>query len=83
MARSMALPSIGQANLNPNRYSTMMLPIPPIDEQHRLVSRLNVLHFRAADMKRAIERQVDLINERRQALITAAVTGQLAIPEAA
>lgn len=83
LARSMALPSIGQANLNPTRYAAMVLPIPPVGEQCRLVSRLNALASRTADMKRLLERQVILINERRQALITAAVTGQIDIPEAA
>jgi type I restriction enzyme S subunit len=83
LARNMALPSIGQANLNPTRYAAMVLPIPPVDEQRRLVSRLNALASRTADMKRLLERQVILIDEHRQALITAAVTGQLDMPEAA
>jgi type I restriction enzyme S subunit len=83
IARSMALPSIGQANLNPNRYSAIVLPIPPIDEQHRCVSHLNTLASRIAEMRRTLERQAVLLQERRQALITAAVTGQLDIQEAA
>ncbi len=33
-------------------------------------------------MTKAISRQIELIGERRQALITAAVTGQLDIAEA-
>lgn len=33
-------------------------------------------------LRRVIERQVDLITERRQALITAAVTGQLDVTTA-
>jgi len=83
LARSIALPSIGQANLNPSRYSAIVLPIPPIDEQVRLASGLDGLAAHATAMKQTIDRQVDLLAERRQALITAAVTGQLAIPEAA
>ena len=34
----------------------------------------------AASMASALARQIDLLRERRQALITAAVTGQLKIP---
>jgi type I restriction enzyme S subunit len=83
LARSMALPSIGQANLNPNRYSTMMLPIPPVHEQRSLVAHLDALASRTIGIRRTLERQVALLRERRQALVTAAVTGQLDIPEAA
>jgi type I restriction enzyme, S subunit len=83
LARSMALPSIGQANLNPSRYSTMILPIPPIDEQRRRASHLNILAERTVDMTRMIERQIALLRERRRALITAAVTGQIDIAGAA
>jgi len=81
LARSMALPSIGQANLNPTRYAAMVLPIPPVDEQRHLVSRLNALSSRTTNMKRLLDRQLILLQERRQTLITAAVTGQLDIPE--
>lgn len=83
LARSMALPSIGQANLNPSRYSAIVLPMPPVEEQRRLISRLNELALRAIGMRRTLKSQVVLLQERRQALITAAVTGQLDIPEAA
>jgi type I restriction enzyme, S subunit len=83
LARSMALPSIGQANLNPTRYAAMVLPIPPVDEQRHLVLRLNALSSRTTNMKRLLDRQLILLQERRQTLITAAVTGQLDIQEAA
>lgn len=83
LARSMALPSIGQANLNPSRYSAIVLPMPPTDEQVRLVSDLDALAGHATAMTQTLDRQIDLLAERRQALITAAVTGQLDIPEAA
>lgn len=83
LARSIALPSIGQANLNPNRYSAIILPMPPPDEQRRLASCLNVQILHTARMRQAIERQIGLLRERRQALITATVTGQLCIPESA
>lgn len=83
MARSMALPSIGQANLNPSRYSAMVLPIPPVHEQRHIVSRLDVLASQTKGMRQIIECQINLLQRRRQALITAAVTGQLEIPEAA
>lgn len=83
LARSMALPSIGQANLNPSRYSAIVLPIPSVAEQERITSRLDEMAHRTRDASRAITRQVELLRERRQALITAAITGQFDIPGAA
>ena len=83
LARSMALPSIGQANLNPSRYSAIVLPIPPVDEQRRLVSYLDARASHTKAMKQTIDRQIALLAERRLALITAAVTGEIDVPEAA
>ena len=83
LARSMALPSIGQANLNPNRYAAMYLPMPMLAEQRVIVEHLDVLASRVTGAKQRLERQVSCLQERRQALITAAVTGQLDIPVAA
>ena len=58
----------------------LRIPLPSTDEQDAIVdvvwSRL-----RAADKAiDAVDRQIDLLIEHRQALITAAVTGELAIP---
>jgi type I restriction enzyme S subunit len=62
---------------------SLRVPLPTIAEQDQIVdavwSRLNLVH-RAID---ATERQIDLLVEHRQALITAAVTGELAVPSAA
>ena len=82
-ARSMALPSIGQANLNPSRYSAMRIPLPPLREQRTIGRRLDQ---EAASLRRllsALGEQIDLLAERRRALITAAVTGELEVPEVA
>lgn len=55
-------------------------PVPPKSEQQAIVR-----HFEAATMSSrsaidALDRQVELLAERRQSLITAGVTGELAIP---
>ncbi len=59
------------------------LPLASPERQRRdlqqLVSEAKHLH----EMHRALARQISLLLERRQTLITAAVTGQLDIPEAA
>jgi type I restriction enzyme S subunit len=62
---------------------SIRVPLPSLEEQDRAVSdvwaRLRPID-RAVD---AIDRQVALLRERRQALITAAVTGQLDVSRAA
>ncbi|MCL4294053.1 MAG: restriction endonuclease subunit S, partial [Acidimicrobiia bacterium] len=56
------------------------IPLPPLDEQHRIVeatwASLGPID-RAVDV---LEKQIALLRERRQALITAAVTGEIAVP---
>lgn len=54
-------------------------PIPAVDgpEQRRLVENVNRTQAATARLRALIARQLDLLAERRQALITAAVTGQL------
>jgi type I restriction enzyme S subunit len=60
---------------------SIRVPVPPVDEQDAIVDdtwrRLSAIDV-ATD---AIDHQIALLHERRQALITAAVTGELEIPE--
>jgi type I restriction enzyme S subunit len=59
------------------------VPLPPLEEQDRIVNdvweQLRPIDATVA----AIERQIGLLHERRQALITAAVTGELGVAKAA
>lgn len=59
------------------------LPVPHIDEQHEVITALNMERRKADQLIASLNAQLVLLKERRQALITAAVTGQLDIPEAA
>jgi type I restriction enzyme S subunit len=83
LARSMALPSIGQANLNPSRYSSIHLPIPPKETQRRIAVEVSAFAAHSAAMQLVLGRQIDLFAERRHSLVAAALTGQLDIPETA
>ena len=58
----------------------LTLFIPPVGEQRALVSLLEERTSRIDSTVEAMQRQVATLLERRQALITAAVTGQLEIP---
>ena len=59
------------------------VPVPSIAGAGRLVRDCRLCRSDRAAMTRRVRPQIALLQERRQALITAAVTGQLDIPEAA
>jgi type I restriction enzyme S subunit len=77
LGRTLALPSIGQANLNPNRYAAISFPVPPLSEQREIVAyiidQLDLLLESEGKIATSIER----LTEYRSALITAAVTGKI------
>ncbi len=62
---------------------SIKIPLPPVEEQDAIVKTVysNLRPLNAASVK--LGGQINFIQERRQALITAAVTGQLDITEAA
>lgn len=80
LARSVALPSIGQANLNPARYTELRVPLPPIGRQREIVNKLDKERSYLDALRSRVGRQIGLLKERRQALITAAVTGEMEVP---
>jgi len=52
---------------------------PPFEEQRRLAVEMDLISQRAMQLTSAIDRQLALLAERRQALITAAVTGGITV----
>lgn len=83
LVRTMALPSIGQANLNPSRYSALRVVLPSREDQSDIVGRLDAAFARVSAVEIRLTKQITLLQEHRQALITAAVTGELQIPQVA
>jgi type I restriction enzyme S subunit len=63
--------------------AALEIPLPPLEDQRGTAAELDSAEERTAQLASAETRQVALLQERRQALITAAVTGQLEIPDAA
>jgi type I restriction enzyme S subunit len=59
------------------------VPLPPVHEQDAIVDAAHQRLKRVFDGRRVLDRQIELLHEHRQALITAAVTGELEIPGAA
>jgi len=77
LARTLALRSIGQANLNPARYAEVRFPIPPVSEQSEIVRYLAEQVPAMDAIRSCVERSLEQLMNYRSAIITAAVTGQL------
>jgi type I restriction enzyme S subunit len=77
LARTLALPSIGQANLNPSRYALILFPVPPAAEQERIVRFLDEQVVELNSLRAQISTSIQYLTEYRAALVTAAVAGQI------
>ncbi|AUS81575.1 restriction endonuclease subunit S [Actinoalloteichus sp. AHMU CJ021] len=60
----------------------MRIPLPSVQEQNEVVGRIRRQNRRIDLMIDRVRRQAELLSERRQALITAAVTGQFDVSAA-
>lgn len=63
--------------LYPEGLYEIWLPLPPRDEQKAIVAHLAAEKERTAELEVSLRDSIELLQERRAALITAAVTGQL------
>jgi type I restriction enzyme S subunit len=72
-----------QGHFNVSAAKNVPIPLPVLSEQHRAVERLRQVRAQCRAAVSRAEGQIELLQERRQALITAAVTGQISIPAAA
>lgn len=80
-ARKNAIPAIGQANLSPTRYGEIHIPLPPMAEQEEIVTLLERDAETSTPVREHIRRSISLLRERRAALISAAVTGQIPLEQ--
>jgi type I restriction enzyme S subunit len=72
-----------QAALNCELLSEMRIALPPISEQEGVVRLLVTNNERVDELINKTERSIELLKERRSALITAAVTGQIDLRKSA
>jgi type I restriction enzyme S subunit len=72
-----------QPHLNAEELGDCVLAVPPRDEQKAIVGFLNTATKRLDSIRTSIETQLAKLGEYRQRLITAAVTGQIHMPEEA
>lgn len=69
----------GTRKLETEILGRLEICVPPLDEQQKIVSYIKKSTTRIENIIDATERTIDLLKERRAALITAAVTGQIPI----
>jgi len=79
---SRAKQSTNLASISSRNIKEMPMPLPPLDEQSGIVAYVDRSCCRIDEVWAATEKTIDIIRERRSALIAAAVTGQLPIPPA-
>ena len=77
MARSMALLSVNQANLNPTRYQQIVVPTYVLSEQRTIAAFLDRETAKIDALIAKIRQAIDHLKEFRTALISAAVTGKI------
>ena len=71
----------GQPNINQDKIRSFRIPTPDLDEQRRIVAYLSDQAAKIDALIAETERFIQLARERRAALITAAVTGQIDVRE--
>lgn len=65
--------------LYPENFFEMRLPVPPHEDQRDIIAAVEMSQHKTKELAGAMQQSITLAKERRAALITAAVTGQ--IPE--
>jgi type I restriction enzyme, S subunit len=67
--------------LNQQRMGEIPIALPPLDEQRAIVAHIATETAKLDALRASAERTIRLLKERRSALISAAVTGKIAISE--
>lgn len=62
-------------------FAGMLLPVPPSSEQKAIMGQIDSYHAGTSELTKSLSHSVDLLSERRSALITSAVTGEIPIEE--
>lgn len=72
-----------QWRMEPEKFLSLPVFMPPIEEQRRIADQIDVELERIRGLIALTERSIDLLREKRAALITAAVTGKIDVRAAA
>ena len=64
-------------HISPEQIGNFVIPVPPVTEQQAIVAFMNAKTTKLDVLTAEAQRAIDLLQERRTALISAAVTGQI------
>jgi type I restriction enzyme S subunit len=81
--RAQARTAVGTFKVAGGDIRSLFLPLPPMDEQRAIVAYLDKQTSKIDQLIAETERFIELAQERRGALLTAAVTGRIDVREAA
>ncbi len=70
-------------NIGQDTVRRLPIPATSVSEQDRIVALLDEVHHKLRRTVSTLQLQIGVLGEKRQALITTAITGQIAIPGAA
>lgn len=70
----------GREGLNFESLKSFSIPLPSLNEQQRMVDSIDLFNLRMIQLEILTSRSIDLLKEKRTALISAAVSGQIEIP---
>lgn len=70
----------GQPNISQELLRSIRVALPSLGEQREIVHMLDCHRSKMQDLTHLLEQQISLLEEHRQALITAAVTGEMDVP---
>jgi len=69
--------------IRPPKFTSIRIPFPPEDDARRIVEHIETQTAKIDGLIALTERSIDLLREKRAALITAAVTGKIDVRRAA
>ena len=75
--------SVSMVKISQEHINNWKIVIPPLKEQSQILMRIEKYLLEVSDIRQALESSIDLLRERRAALITAAVTGEIDVEEVA
>ncbi|TMI73293.1 MAG: restriction endonuclease subunit S [Bacteroidetes bacterium] len=70
----------GREGLNFENLKSFIMPLPSYEEQKEIVASVEISNIKLSELQKHTDHSINLLKERRSALITAAVTGQIEIP---
>jgi type I restriction enzyme, S subunit len=69
-------------HISPEQINNFVIPVPPVTEQRMIVEFVEIESAKFDTLTTEAQRAIDLLQERRTALISAAVTGQIDVRNA-